>query len=518
MPTASVTSPQMQKELAIALRAEDRRGDLGGNLVPALLRKLPELAKDPTMLCRVAHDATLPDGALADLELRLDQRHDIARRAEQLADARQHQPQGNERDVDHGQIRWDWQPIQVPDVDPLHQGDPWVLAQGPSELAIADIDRDHPCGAPLQQEVGKTPGRCADIEDDSSCRVDAKGIKRARELVATPADIRLGAVEVDADAGVDHLIRPVGNGSRDSHQAGAHHRLGALPRRHEPLGDEGLVQADAALNHQRHIPSPTIIPSRAPAITSIGVCPSSSRSRSWRMPWCAMNRSSISRFRIIACWPAARRTPVASYMTTLEKIRHTAKSGDCTPSRRPIMVVSETTSALCELGIPPAVASRRTLNRCSTTESMMTLQTWAIPQAMRGTTKYGFRSNVTDPVDARLPVPGLSTAARPHPAAGRSGAPVPGRARSCAPTRRGRPVPSRAAQPFVPARRRPSRNPSDRSQPFPSPFAAGWWRISASAAIRPRIPLTNLPESGPPKVLASSIDSLMAALSGTLGR
>src|SRR6202165_759952 len=49
-------------------------------------------------------------------------------------------------------------------------------------------------------------------------------------------------------------------------------------------------------------------------------------------------------------------------------------------------------------------------------------------------------------------------------------------------------------------------------------LSAGCRRISASAAIRPRMPLTNLPESGPPKVLASSIDSLMAALSGTLGR
>src|SRR5919109_4001666 len=32
------------------------------------------------------------------------------------------------------------------------------------------------------------------------------------------------------------------------------------------------------------------------------------------------------------------------------------------------------------------------------------------------------------------------------------------------------------------------------------------------------MPLTNLPESGPPKVFASSIDSLMAAFNGTLGK
>src|ERR1700693_2689722 len=98
MPTASAMSPQMQKEFAIALRAEDRRGELGGNLIPALLGKLAELAENSTMLFGVAHDATLPHRALPDLELRLDQRHDLARRAEQLAHAWQHQAQGDEGD------------------------------------------------------------------------------------------------------------------------------------------------------------------------------------------------------------------------------------------------------------------------------------------------------------------------------------------------------------------------------------------------------------------------------------
>ncbi len=102
------------------------------------------------MLCGVAHDTTLPYGALPHLELRLDQRHDVARRAEQLAHARQHQPQGDERDIDHRQVGRDRQPIQIPDVDALHDGDSWVLAQGPGELAIADVDGDHPRRAPLQ--------------------------------------------------------------------------------------------------------------------------------------------------------------------------------------------------------------------------------------------------------------------------------------------------------------------------------------------------------------------------------
>ena len=72
----------MQKEFAIALGAQDRRGDFSGNLVPALLGKFPKLAEYPAMLFGVAHDATLPHRAFPNLELRLDQRHDLARWAE----------------------------------------------------------------------------------------------------------------------------------------------------------------------------------------------------------------------------------------------------------------------------------------------------------------------------------------------------------------------------------------------------------------------------------------------------
>src|ERR1700682_1319426 len=98
MPTASAISPQIQKELAVALGAQDRRGDLSGNLVPALLGKLPELAEDPAMLFSIAHHATLPHRALPNLELRLDQRHHLARWAEQLADAPPDEAPGGEGD------------------------------------------------------------------------------------------------------------------------------------------------------------------------------------------------------------------------------------------------------------------------------------------------------------------------------------------------------------------------------------------------------------------------------------
>src|SRR5438309_931482 len=60
--------------------------------------------------------------------------------------------------------------------------------------------------------------------------------------------------------------------------------------------------------------------------------------------------------------------------------------------------------AACELGIPPAVASLRTLSRCNRTESMITLAVWAIAHATSGTTKYGFCSRLTGRSSAGRPV------------------------------------------------------------------------------------------------------------------
>src|SRR5207237_3323865 len=125
------------------------------------------------------------------------------------------------------------QPIQVPDVDPLQYGDPRVLAEAPGQLSIPDVDRDDARGASLQQEVGEAPGRRADIKAYPSCRIDAEGIERGRELIAATADIGFDTVEVDADIGVDHLIRPVRQRAAHAHQSGTHHRLRALPRGHE---------------------------------------------------------------------------------------------------------------------------------------------------------------------------------------------------------------------------------------------------------------------------------------------
>src|SRR5438552_13246016 len=96
------------------------------------------------------------------------------------------------------------------------------------------------------------------------------------------------------------------------------------------------------------------------------------------------------------------------------------------------------------------------------TESMITLDVWAIAQAMSGTTKYGFRSRVTGPADARRPAPSPSIAAPHHRAGRRSGAPAPGPARRSVRTRPGHPAPCRVGRRCVRARRPPFRNSCER--------------------------------------------------------
>src|SRR5260370_19922343 len=133
--------------------------------------------------------------------------------------------------------------------------------------------------------------------------------------------------------------------------------------------------------------SPTPMPRAAPSNASKGVWPSSSRSTgSCTARMCT--RSSTRRFSAAAWRPAARRRPAASYMTTNEKIRAIANSGDMTPAYLPTAVARPATIALWLLGIPPVSASTRRFSLCCRTEVRVPLATWQIVQATIGASKY----------------------------------------------------------------------------------------------------------------------------------
>ena len=63
----------------------------------------------------------------------------------------------------------------MPGVDALDHRDALVVAQPRVQLAVADVERDHPRGAALEQAVGEAAGRGADVE-----AVLAGGVDRQR--------------------------------------------------------------------------------------------------------------------------------------------------------------------------------------------------------------------------------------------------------------------------------------------------------------------------------------------------
>src|SRR5260370_4081596 len=183
-------------------------------------------------------------------------------------------------------------------------------------------------------------------------------------------------------------------------------------------------------------------------------------------------------------------------MTTNVKIRAIANTGEARPEYLPIAVVRPMTIALWLLGIPPVSARTRRLSLRSRTEVSVTLAAWQIVQATIGASRYfisrsQFCRERIGPCLQGIQA-GLGLGQEP---AGlfvggdelveRSGAV-------------GQPADSllEAYQPLL-----------ERRLGLRAPLPV--------AAARPRMPLTKRPASSPEKVLASSIDSLIAALVGT---
>src|SRR5262249_5855165 len=65
-----------------------------------------------------------------------------------------------------------------------------VLPQFPIQLPIPDINRDDAGRATLQQTIGKSACRSADVETDSVSRFDSEMVKRRDQFHTAPTDKR----------------------------------------------------------------------------------------------------------------------------------------------------------------------------------------------------------------------------------------------------------------------------------------------------------------------------------------
>ena len=139
----------------------------------------------------VAHDALLADVLAARLELRLDERDDLARLLEQGVGDGQDLRQRDEGDVDGGKVEGlaDHLRRDCADVRALHVADARVGTQLPGQLAVADIDGVDLLRAVLQHAVSEAARRGADVGRCLVLQPHAEFLHRLLELEAAAADV-----------------------------------------------------------------------------------------------------------------------------------------------------------------------------------------------------------------------------------------------------------------------------------------------------------------------------------------
>src|SRR5438270_241251 len=147
----------------------------------------------------IAHNTALADVLTADLELWLDEGDHLAARRQHAEDGRQHLLEGDERDIDDRQRRLVVEDARVEgaSVGLLHHHHARVLAELDVELGGADVDGEHPAGAPLEQAVREAARRRPDVDAHAPLDREGEVIEGVDELLAAPADVGRSAAEVD---------------------------------------------------------------------------------------------------------------------------------------------------------------------------------------------------------------------------------------------------------------------------------------------------------------------------------
>ena len=180
----------MEEELAVALGPLERRAVTPRTCQPCSTAKRATRAQDRPVMGGVPHHAALAHQALADLELRLDQRHRLARRGQHVEDGREHLLERDERDVDGGEIG------RLGEGVGRAAGGRWSFPSPPRARRRAASRRAGPAPRPprrpaiapvLEQAVGEAARGGAHVEADAPLGSDREAVEGMRQLVAAPA-------------------------------------------------------------------------------------------------------------------------------------------------------------------------------------------------------------------------------------------------------------------------------------------------------------------------------------------
>ena len=132
-------------------------------------------------------------------------------------------------------------------VDALEHGDALVGAQPGMELPVADVERDHPSGAALQEAVGEATRRGAEVEAVPPRGIDLERVERVRELLAAAGDEPRRALDVELG-----VVGDLRAGLREArHEPGEHERLRLRAALGETALDEQDVEPLAHAGHSR---------------------------------------------------------------------------------------------------------------------------------------------------------------------------------------------------------------------------------------------------------------------------
>src|SRR2546423_12641664 len=125
---------------------------------------------------RFAHDAAAAHIRSLELKLRFDEREDHSVGSYQLERIRQDQSQGNKGNVDDAKVDCigNISAAKKTGVEFFADDYAWVAPDFPGQLAVPNINCvDFPRAA-LQEAIGESTGRCADIERRESIYLNAE--------------------------------------------------------------------------------------------------------------------------------------------------------------------------------------------------------------------------------------------------------------------------------------------------------------------------------------------------------
>ena len=155
------------------------------------------------------------------------------------------QGERNERNVDHAQRHRVGKVIdgQIPRIEFFANDDPGIGPDFPIQLTVTDVHRVDAQRAFLQQTIGKTAGRRADIEAGLARRIDLEKIQRAFELQPATAHVSFLFADVDRTVGRDASARLVHALPVDEHGARQNRPLRFLAGWEKSAIDEQVIEA-----------------------------------------------------------------------------------------------------------------------------------------------------------------------------------------------------------------------------------------------------------------------------------